>query len=337
MKKVTLAVALLSVFGAVSAQSSITMYGVIDAGVVYNNGSNDAGSVTRLESGIESGSRLGFKGTEDLGNGLKAMFVLEQGYSAVTGVSTQGGRLFGRQAFVGLGGSLGAVTLGRQYTPVNNAYGAIDPFGSNTAGDINTLFGHDADFLSRDFRMDNAVIYTTPSNLGGFNAVLAYGFGGQAGDTTAESQTGLSIGYATGPLNVIYAYHEANNANSVTNTSDFKTHFVGGTYDFKVVKAHAAYDRTSQGHEHDMQSYLIGATIPLGKHSIFGDFIYRDNKRAASANANQVAVGYNHTLSKRTNLYSIVAHTTNRAFSKVNTSVDGNSVTRVQLGVRHIF
>lgn len=331
--------------GIASAQSSVTLYGVADAGIVYDNG-NLSGSTTKLQSGLESGSRLGVKGTEDLGNGLRALFVLEQGMSIDTGASTNGGRVFGRQAFLGLGGHFGTVTVGRQYTPIYNAYGVIDPFGNNTAGDINTLFGQDSDFLSRDFRMDNALIYNAPANIGGFNASLAYGFGEQPGDRAMQRQIGLSVGYASGPLNVIYAYHQANNENLefdadgerfIIDFGTFKSHFVGVTYDFKVVKVHAAFDQTKQTATYKTQNYLIGATVPLGKHSIFGDFIYRDNRIDDDANTAQFAIGYNHTLSRRTNLYSILAHTKNDANSSVNTNEPGRSVTRVQLGIRHIF
>lgn len=348
MKNLFLIVALSGICGVASAQSNFTVYGVADAGVVYENG-HSGGSVTKIQSGLESGSRLGFKGTEDLGNGLRALFVLEQGMSIDNGTSTQGGRLAGRQAFVGLGSDFGTVTMGRQYTPVYNAYGVVDPFGNNTAGDINTLFGQDADFLSRDFRMDNAIIYNTPSNLGGFNASAAYGFGEQPGSLSMQRQIGFSLGYASpanGPINVIYAYHLANNENlefdadgnsSLIDLGTFKTHFLGGTYNFNVIKVHAAFERTTHGDDHKTQSYLVGATVPLGIHSVFADYTYRDNKVTDNANASQFAIGYNHTLSKRTNLYSILAYTKNDSNSKVNTDVAGKTVTRVQLGIRHIF
>ena len=348
MKNLYWVVALLSICGIAAAQSRVAVYGVVDAGVVYENG-HAGGSIAKIQSGLESGSRLGFKGTEDLGNGLRAMFVLEQGMSIDNGTSTQGGRLAGRQAFIGLGGNLGAVTMGRQYTPIYNAYGVVDPFGNNTAGDINTLFGQDADFLSRDFRMDNAIIYNTPSNLGGFNASAAYGFGEQPGSFFMQRQVGFSLGYISpkrGPINVIYAYHLANNENletdadgtsSLIDLGTFKTHFLGGTYKFDVIKVHAAFERTTHGDDHKTQSYLVGATMPLGKHSLFADYIYRDNKIVDNANASQFAIGYNHTLSKRTNLYSILAYTKNDDNSMVNTNAPGKTVTRVQLGIRHTF
>ncbi|WP_165794876.1 porin [Solimicrobium silvestre] len=336
MKKSVFATALLGTFGLASAQSTMTIYGILDAGISADN-SSAAGSVAKLESGMESGSRFGFKGTEDLGNGLKALFVLEQGIALDTGTLTSGGHLFGRQALVGLGGTFGTVTMGRQYTPIFSAYGSIDPFGNNSAGDINTLFGKNSNFISKDYRMDNSVIYTAPVNLGGFNAAVAYGFGEQAGDSAAQSQVGLSLGYASGPIKAVYAYHAENNANSIVDTDTYKSHFLGATYDFNRVKVHAAFDQTTQGADHKTQSYLLGATVPLGIHSIFADVTYRDNKLLNDANASQIAIGYNHTLSKRTNLYTILGCIINDDNSKVNTQVLGKTVNKVQVGMRHVF
>src|SRR5690606_10200795 len=115
MKKSLLALAVLGTFsGAALAQSSVTIYGVADAGIAYTDNGNPAGEQWSVESGQQSGSRLGFKGTEDLGGGLSAIFTLESGFNLDNGTSAQGGRLFGRQAWVGLNGGFGTVKLGRQ-------------------------------------------------------------------------------------------------------------------------------------------------------------------------------------------------------------------------------
>ena len=338
MKKSLLALSLLSAFGVASAQSSVTMYGIVDAGITYDNGSS-AGTVTKLESGIESGSRLGFRGTEDLGSGLKALFVLEQGFDIDTGKSGQGGRLFGRQAWVGLNSEYGQVSAGRQYTPIFNAYGVVDPFGKGTSGDIYTLFGRASDFLSEYKRMDNSVVYTTPSSLGGFNAAVAYSFGEVAGDEKKQAQAGLSLGYNNGPLSVVYAYHKANNAlaKPPASTETYQAHLVGGTYDFKVVKLHAAAEQVKHGDNHKTESYLLGATVPVGQHSLFADYTYRNDKMNDDSNSDQFAIGYNHNLSKRTNLYTILAYTTNDPKAKINVDVYGKSYKSVQLGIRHVF
>jgi predicted porin len=319
-----------------NAQSNTAMYAILDAGIAYDNG-NSAGSVTAIKSGQESSSRLGFKGNEDLGDNMKALFVLEEGIVLNTGVSDQGGRLFGRQAYVGLGGDFGTVTVGRQYTPIYLAYGAIDPFGNNSAGDINTLFGADYNFIGNHKRIDNAMVYTSAPNSMGINASVAYSFGGQTGDTSALSQAGLSLGYTSSAMKIIYAYHEANEDKPPVNGDTYKSHFLGATYDFAPVKTHIAFDQTMQGDGFKTQSYLLGATIPFGKHALFGDYTFRENKVTADAHTNQLAMGYNYSLSKRVNLYTIFSYLKNDANSKVKTDELGSNVTTVQAGIRYAF
>src|ERR1700730_16325238 len=128
MKKTLLALAVLGAFaGAASAQTNVTVYGIVDAGVQYKNDGNPAGKTLSLQSGIQNGSRLGFKGTEDLGGGLSAIFTFENGFNVDDGTLGQGNRLFGRQAWVGLNGGFGTVKLGRQQTALYYALTEIDP------------------------------------------------------------------------------------------------------------------------------------------------------------------------------------------------------------------
>lgn len=336
MKRFFPLIALLGIWHSVHAESNTTMYGVVDAGIVYDNG-NSAGSTTSLKSGNESGSRLGFKGTEALTDGMQALFVLEMGILVNTGASDQGGRLFGRQSYVGLGGNWGTVTAGRQYTPIYSAYGAIDPFANNSAGDINTLFGADSNFLGNHKRMDNSILYATPTNSNGFNATFAYEFGGQAGSMSEQSQAGMSLGYTAGTMKIIYAYHEANEDKPTADGNTYQSHFLGATYDFNAVKAHIAFDQTMQGDDFKTQSYLLGATIPIGQHAVFGDYTFRENKKTPDANSGQFAIGYNYTLSKRTNLYVIGSYLKNDENSKTKTNELGKTVTTVQTGIRCIF
>ncbi|WP_395398982.1 porin [Pseudoduganella sp. UC29_106] len=155
--------------------SSVLMYGIVDMGLVRESGGT--ASVTKVTSGVESGSRLGFKGTEDLGDGMAAIFLLESGYQADTGAMGQGGLLFGRQAYVGLQSRAGTVTLGRQYTPQYVAVVTADPFGSGTAGDTKNLMAATGNSASR---MDNAVKYTSPTLQGAqLELVLRRGRGGR--------------------------------------------------------------------------------------------------------------------------------------------------------------
>lgn len=357
MKKTLLAISLLGTFGFASAQSTtagsnVTVYGTVDAGIASIHGANSAGTITSVESGQQSYSRLGFKGVEDLGGGLRALFNLEAGFEVNNGSSGLGGignnipmdqnnsNLFGSQAYVGLAGNFGAVKVGRQFSPLYEAYGSIDPFVNGFAANINNFFGTDANNLSNYQRMSNAAVYETPDNLYGFKGSVAYGFGGVAGDTAAQSQVGVSLGYLNGPLTVSYAYHHANNEqNGIPGASvdAFKTNFIGAAYDFGPVKAHLAFDQNQQGDTFKTQDYLVGVTVPMGAHAVFADYTHKNNKLVDEADANQYAVGYTYNLSKRTDLYAAYTYVKNQENSLIDTEVAGNSVGTIQLGLRHGF
>ena len=142
-----------------------------------------------LDSGLASGSRIGFRGTEMLGNGLKAGFVLEQGILADTGGSAQGGRTFGRQAFVSLGGAFGSVALGRQYAPGYLLTSDVDPFASGTVGQYNNVY-------LTEYRWDNQISYTTPS-WGGLSVLAGYTLDVD-GDESAANRGSGDIGDVRG-------------------------------------------------------------------------------------------------------------------------------------------
>ena len=353
MKKSLLATLLLSAFsGAYAESSDVTVYGTLDAGIISVHGADQDGSVISLGSGQQSYSRLGFKGSEDLGSGLRALFVLEQGILLNYGVSglSDGSYdptdlsnygIFNSQAFVGLGGNFGSVKLGRQFSPLYEAYGSIDPFANGFAANINNFFGTNANNNSSYRRMSNAAIYSTPDNLGGFKATVAYKFGGVAGDTSADSQTGVSLAYQNGPLIVTYAFHQADDEPEVAipelGNDKFRTNFVGAAYDFGPVKLHAAFDQNVQGSAFKTQDYLVGLTAPFGANSVFAGYTHKRNKLVSNANADQYAVGYTYSLSKRTNLYAAYTYVKNQQESEIDTDEAGNSVKAVQAGFRHSF
>lgn len=188
--------------------------------------------------------------------------------------------------------------------------------------------------------MSNATVYETPDNPYGLKGSVAYGFGGVAGNTSAQSQVGASLGYLNGPLTLSYAYHHANNEQSGVpgaTTEAFKTNFIGAAYDFGNVKAHAAFDQNEQGSSFKTQDYLLGLTVPFGAHAIFADYTHKNNKRIDRADADQYAVGYTYNLSKRTNFYGAYTYVKNQENSTIDTEVAGNSVGTVQVGIRHSF
>lgn len=350
MKKslITLAV-LTAVAGSVQAQSNANIYGVLDMALQHQNTGEAAGSTLGLDSGIQSGSRLGFKGSEDLGNGLKANFQLEMGVNADTGKSAQGGLAFGRQAWVGLSGNFGSVSLGRQYTPGFIAIDSFDPFGTGmttgTAGSGTSSFGA-AHFFGGPSRVNNAISYST-NDLAGFTGNAFYGAGEVAGNTTAGRFMAVSGAYNAGPVFATLAYTSAQNA---TGTNAKKSLLLAATYDFGMAKAHAAYstikDDGLAAAAIDTRVYLLGLTIPMGAGAIVADYIRNSNENLTNANANHFALGYTYALSKRTNLYTSISSTSNDTNSTMGSDDSGPgfhpvsagaTVKLFNVGIRHKF
>jgi predicted porin len=355
MKKSLLALAVLGSFaGAVSAQTNVTIYGVVDAAVTYKNDGNPAGNTVKLSSGQQSGSRLGFKGSEDLGGGLSAIFTLENGFNVDDGTLAQSDdkqRLFGRQAWVGLAGNFGAVKLGRQETSLFLALNAIDPFRTNLAGNAQKVFAYGQYAADPLFRTDNTVSYSTP-NIAGFSATASYGFGEKT-DKKTDRTVGLGAQYANGPLNVQFAYQDSNinslvgalaDANGLdlgTARTDVKAAFIGATYDFGIAKAHLGYadNKLEVGAEEvKNNNWLVGVSAPVGAAgTVLASYVRNDFKDFDNAKSDQYAIGYTHALSKRTNLYTSYSYMKNDSDVALNAFAAGESVRLFNVGVRHSF
>jgi predicted porin len=191
------------------AQSSVTLYGTIDEGFLYS--SNVKGkSNQELVAGEDSGDRWGLKGSEDLGGGLKAIFQLENGFNLNTGGLENGGREFGRQAFIGLqSDTLGTVTVGRQYDPLVDLLGPLTANG-NWAG---SLLSHvyDNDNTDNTIRVNNAVKFAS-NKYAGFSFEGMYAFSNQAGGFDDNRLYGMAAQYANGPVTIVGAYLQVNNA-----------------------------------------------------------------------------------------------------------------------------
>jgi predicted porin len=225
MKKLLIAVAVTSAIAAPAAfaQSSVTLYGIIDTGLTYvNNNTNSAGKgvggLWAMQSGVVQGSRWGLKGTEDLGGGTKAIFQLENGFDVNTGRLNQSGRMFGRQAYVGLSNdTYGTLTLGRQYDPV------VDYAQPTTFNGIwGALFSHPSDIDNTDngFRINNAVKYVSPTFYG-LQGEFLYAFGGVPGQFSTNSTIGAGLGYTAGPLYLGFGYFFAKNPAAQFNDGNF--------------------------------------------------------------------------------------------------------------------
>ncbi|CAE6773711.1 porin [Paraburkholderia haematera] len=206
MKKSLLALAALGAFAGVAhAQSSVTLYGIIDEG--FNINTNSGGKhLYNLSSGVMQGSRFGLRGTEDLGGGLKAIFVLENGFDVNNGKLGQGGLMFGRQAYVGLSSQFGTVTLGRQYDSVVDYVGPLEA-GDQWGGYIAAHPG-DIDNFNNAYRTNNTVKYTS-ADYNGLKFGGTYSFGGIAGNVTSNQIWSLGAGYNNGPLALGVGYLNA--------------------------------------------------------------------------------------------------------------------------------
>ncbi|KML48122.1 porin [Burkholderia cepacia] len=342
MKKLalsTLSLALLGAAGAAHAQSSVTLYGVIDTSIAYVHGNNGQGiNSWQMLSGNLQGSRFGLKGAEDLGGGLKAIFQLENGFDPGTGHLNQGGRMFGRQAFVGLESKqYGTLTLGRQYDPVVDLVQAVTAdnyFGSTfaTPGDV--------DNNDNSLRVSNAIKYTSPV-FAGLQVEGMYALGGVAGKTGSGQTWSVAAAYNNGPVGVAAGYFYANNPTpsaGVRNnwTSTTSDNIVDGPINAGYVSAKSIAIAQVAG------QYVIGpVTLGLGysnsqykpdASSGFGSTEKYNTGRAfvtyqvtpplllglgysytkASGNTDakyhQVSLGGDYSLSKRTDVYLVGAY-----------------------------
>jgi predicted porin len=344
MKKTILATAALALVGATGsaqAQNSVTLYGVIDSGIGYVHNANGNQKLVGMINGNLSGDRWGLKGQEDLGGGLKAIFQLENGFDVGTGKLNQGGREFGRQAFVGLtADQYGTVTLGRQYDPlVDMVQGltADNYFGSAfaTPGDV--------DNYDNDLRVSNAVKYVSP-NYAGLQFEGLYGFSNGAG-TTGQGQTwGGAVAYNNGPLGLAAGYLYTNNPsanrttvaagstwNSPSSDSLFLSPINNGyssAHSIGIARAAAQYaiGPVTVGASYSNAQYKpdgFSAFTQKEKYNIGSAFVnyqatpailvgagytYEKASGDTSAKYHQASLGADYSVSKRTDFYAVAAY-----------------------------
>ncbi|MET0267338.1 MAG: porin [Duganella sp.] len=314
------------------AQSSVTVYGVADAGLVLERG-GAAGNVQALGSGVASASRLGFKGKEDLGGGLSASFVLENGLNLDTGTAGQGGLLFGRQAYVALTGNAGSISAGRQYSPYYKAVRDVaDPF-------VVGLAGNAMNMIATVSRVDNSVEYSTP-RVGGFSADVLYGFGEVPGDTAKSRTIGASASYTGGdtlPLHLVLVHHQRDNPAA---TARSRSTMLAARYRIGIVTAHASLSHNQDLLKRDSNDVLLGASVPMGNGKWMASAIFHRDQSALDQDARQLAIGYTCNLSRRTDVYTAYGHISNRngaAFRVGNATENGSGNRGFNLGMRHVF
>ena len=355
MKKSLIALAVLAASGAAMAQSTVTLYGVADAWV----GSNkiDFGgtslSQTRMGSGGYNGSRWGLRGTEDLGGGLAANFVLEQGFNIDDGEASSSARQFHRQAFVGLSGSFGTARFGRQYSAYDELRGATNNSFDTAFATTGTVWGStvstnagvnsgqlttttasgQSQVADYSGRINNQLYYASPV-VGGFSGAIGYGLGENKTTTANATDTlSLHVKYAAGPLLVGVAYQNE----EVSNTVDRSYTLIAGSYDFGVAKLTAGFNRAKQDTVGKDTEYQLGVSVPVGGNAAVAlGYTHAKGKDATGAatvkGSGWSVTGY-YDLSKRTRLYAGY----NNTDSKTAAGVKVLDTSLFAVGVRHSF
>ena len=310
MKKSLIALAVLAASGVAMAQSSVTLYGVADLGLVKSNGisAQMSGNGT-MNNG---NSRLGVRGVEDLGGGLKASFNFEQGINAESGKTDA--NTFQRAAWLGLSGNFGSVRLGRSLSPSYYGMAAWELTGAANYSAAANQFG----FVAAGSRNDSQFAYTTPS-FGGFSATVGYIM---KPDNGGNAKYDLNVIYANGPIAAALSYNKV---------KDFKGNAsLGGSYDFGVAKIAASWQDGYKGGrgiegQQKQSGFTIGGTVPVGAFSVTLD-IARDTK----AKDTDVVVEGKYALSKRTFAYAAY-------YKDGEKKLTTGAKNHLGLGIRHNF
>ena len=358
MKKSLIALAVLAASGAAMAQSSVTLFGIVDTAVGYVDNANAAGdSVYGLSTSGNATSRLGFRGVEDLGGGLKAGFWLEGEIFGDDGNAA--GFNFTRRSTVSLMGGFGEVRMGRDLTPNYSKTISYDLFSQTGIGqfmgwrdwatnsDVGTTVST-AD--ASNVRSSNMISYYTP-NFGGLTAGLGYGFDEQ---TTGKAgrYVGGYVAYDNGPLSLAASYDQrdllVNGLVAGSAVLDRDTFTLGGSYNLNVVKVNAIVQQSKYkalGESEKVNAYALGVSAPVGAGEVKLQYALYDNKIIESK-AHHISLGYVHNLSKRTAVYGTVSYMDNKDDSNLGLQAKnlstggpgrGESQTGVQVGIRHAF
>ena len=346
MKHKILAIALVSALPLVAqAQTSVTMYGMVDASIgVEKTGAPTESSRTVVQSGTQSASRLGFRGTEDLGNGLKALFNLEAAVNVDTGLTNS--RLFDRRAVVGLQGAFGTVTVGREYGPIAAVASASDTLGQGFYGSNLAAFGTNK--LTR--RLDNSVNYQS-NVVNGVTLRAAYGAGERVeNNTTTEFNSGDIAGVALEYANAGFYIGAGYQNKEERATGDSKEYNFGIGYkfgDFEVRGGYMAADpELANRVENKYEQLNAGVSYGFGANRVFLNY-QQQEQELGDAKGRALTLAYTYTLSKRTNVYASYAKLRNNndaAFLLASPSSPVGSATAFgadpqvyNVGLRHAF
>jgi predicted porin len=350
-KGVALAVAGLLMGGPAHAQSNITLYGIVDGGLLYTNKTAGANgqNVGHQFSAIDSGSlpsQFGLTGAEDLGGGLKASFKLESGINVMNGgFNDSNGNMFGRQAYVALANSLGQVKLGLQFSPFFLSVLDTDPRGFSQFG--SGLVNYADNIAGTGAFNANAISYASPS-IGGFQGSVMLALGGAAGNFQAGRQYSASLKYENGDLLINAAVYSGNSGGTVSTpvptTVEFWGRTIGATYKFGVVTAKAQFVNYKVAQSFDTNVYSAGLDSFVTPQLDLNGGVYYSSDRNHTANHSIMgAIGATYNLSKRTALYAQMGIVNNHGAMNTGLSVDGalfgvqGTTVGADVGVRHLF
>jgi predicted porin len=344
----SIALGALATASGAQAQSSVTLYGELDNAIAYYNNVGHA-SLVEMQGADLTANEWGIKGAEDLGGGFKAIFNLENGFNIDTGKLSQGGRLFGKNAWVGLSSeSLGKITMGRQ---LDTTVDLVQPLTADVYGPAFTTPG-DADNNDNTFRLQNSAKYTSPV-YNGLQFELMYALGGVPGDVSSQGSSSAAVAYSHGAFNIAAGYIFAKNDgpagagtadqtqnNSVTPLygsvpfigsrlithvaaqyvwSNFTANVRYSNAQWKPYTTFAAFNRTQTFNTGAASlQYMVTPALALN-----AGYTYTRSTGASSATYNNVAAGMEYSLSKRTTVYAIggYSHASGTTFSE-----DGNSI-----------
>jgi predicted porin len=341
VKKIAMLAGLSAICATAAAQSSLTLYGVVDLGVRYVK--NGDASVKSLSANGNNTSRLGVRGIEDLGDGLTAGFQLESGLSPDTGASSDATRFWNRRSTVSLLGSWGELRLGRDYTVTYLGYEDYDVWsdiGISSVGKFDSSLGTARDTAVRS---DNQIVYFTPS-LGGFYGRLAVAPGE---GVVGKKYVAERAGYAAGPVDMSVSYGLTSVA-PLAGDDKFKTFDVAASYDFGIAKLSSYFSQSKFAHQKVANTY-VGGQVPLGQGLVRVSYLNSNSSGTTGTglsidanDAHQFALGYLYNLSKRTAVYSNVVRVTNKGASSIAvdknpTPLAGQDSTGIDLGLRHSF
>ncbi len=369
MKKTLAALAVLGAFAGSAFAANVTLYGLVDTGCSYyhtdKGGNTDADDQFVMSTGANSASRFGLKGVEELGNGLKVGFVLENGFDSDDGELGNDGRLFGREALLYVDGSFGQLGMGRvgQLQSGNGTYGIFGGKVAPMSSGWDKIAGHKYVMAGGFGRLDNTVTYKTPT-FAGFNAYAQYSFEtdstkkyGVEGESSVDREYAVAVTYAAGPMYLAGIVTQTNvrtaGANAVADAEDPLMFALGGHYNFGVLKAYAAAqyfqdakptvaaintDYVKTGNVYDGFGLHLGVDVPAFGGTAKVGLGYMDAEDQTTAGYDMqrytFAVGYEYPLSKRTFVYGGAGYYQD-CYDAPN--ADDASVTAVNMGLVHKF